>query len=130
MAHPYYTDSRYTFTDATPKRKYIDYLAQIAKCNANGFEPTRKQVQIALGDPDPSAPSKWNVEYCSEEIARCRKQHKRIPLWAKQRQPRANWGNSRWAAMKQAGLIRSARVGNTVRYQITGEGLMLLHSVR
>lgn len=129
MANPTYADSRYAFTSPTRERKYIGYLAQIAKCNANGFEPTRKQVQVALGDPDPTKPSEWNIKYVADEIARCRKQHKRIPLWAKERQPSSNWGISRWTAMKQAGLIRSERVGNTVRYQITADGLMLLHSV-
>lgn len=109
-----YTDSRYAFTAATPKRKYIKYLAQIAKCNANGFEPTRKQVQIALGDPDPTVPAAGAERWIAEGY---------------QVSPRCNWGISRWTAMKQAGLIRSERVGNTVRYQITGEGLMLLHSV-
>ena len=122
MAHAYYTDSRYTFTDATPSRKYVRYLEQIAKCNANGFEPTRKQVQVALGDPDPSAPCKYN----QREIERLKKQHKRVPSWLRSR---SNWGVSRWTAMKQAGLIRSERVGNTVRYQITGNGILLLHSV-
>lgn len=107
MTHAYYTDSRYTFTDATPKRKYIKYLAQIAKCNANGFEPTRAQVQIALGDPDPTKKTAF-YKYGSD---------------------RCNWGNSRWAAMKQAGLIHSERVGNAVRYRITGQGILLLHSV-
>ena len=110
----YYTDSRYAFTAATPERKYIKYLAQIAKCNANGFEPTRKQVQIALGDPDPTKPAAGAERWIAEGY---------------QVSPRSNWGISRWKAMKQAGLIRSERAGNTVRYQITGEGLMLLHSV-
>ena len=118
-----YTDSRYTFTAPTPSRRYIDYLAQIAKCNANGFEPTRKQVQIALGDPDPTQPNKYN----QKELEICRKNHKKIHDWMKSP---SNWGISRWTAMKQAGLIRSERIGNTVRYQITGDGLMLLHSVR
>ena len=113
--NPTYTDSRYAFTAATPKRKYIKYLAQIAKCNANGFEPTRAQVQVALGDPDPTKPAAGAARWIAEGY---------------QVSPRCNWGNARWAAMKQAGLIRSERVGNTVRYQITGEGLMLLHSVR
>lgn len=118
----YYTDSRYTFTAPTPSRRYIDYLAQIAKCNANGFEPTRAQVQVALGDPDPTQPNDWN----RKQIARCKRQG----LDYKDLERGSNWGISRWTAMKQAGLIRSERVGNTVRYQITGEGLMLLHSVR
>lgn len=112
-----YTDARYTFTGATPTRKYIDYLAQIAKCNSNGFNPTRKQVQVALGDPDPTKPSQWVLEH-PDEAAEFN--------YSK----RSNWGISRWTAMKQAGLLRSERVGNTVRYQITGDGLMLLHSVR
>ena len=118
-----YTDSNYTFTAPTPSRRYIDYLAQIAKCNSNGFNPTRKQVQVALGDPDQSAPCDYN----QREIARLKKQHKRVPSWLRSR---SNWGISRWTAMKQAGLIRSERVGKTVRYQITSEGLLLLHSVR
>ena len=107
-----YTDSNYTFTDPNKDRRYIAYLAQIEKCNANGFDPTRKQVQVALGDPDPTKPSDWARKH---------------PSW--NCTPRCNWGNSRWAALKQAGLIRSERVGNTVRYQITGEGFRLLHSV-
>lgn len=113
----YYTDSRYTFTAPTPSRRYIDYLAQIAKCNANGFEPTRKQVQVALGDPDPTKPAPGAERWIAEGY---------------QVSPRSNWGNSRWNAMRQAGLIRAERDphGNTVRYQITGDGLMLLHSVR
>ena len=118
-----YTDSNYTFTAPTPSRRYIDYLAQIAKCNASGFNPTRKQVQVALGDPDPTQPS----AYAQKELEIRRKNHKKIYDWMKSP---SNWGNSRWAALKQAGLIRSERVGKTVRYQITGEGLMLLHSVR
>ena len=122
MTNAYYTDSHYTFAAATPKRKYIKYLEQIAKCNANGFNPTRKQVQIALGDPDPSAPN----EYRQRRLARCRKHHKRILPWMR---ARSNWGISRWTAMKQAGLIRAERVGNTVRYQITADGILLLHSV-
>lgn len=120
--NPTYSDSRYTFTGATPERKYIKYLAQIAKCNSNGFEPTRAQVQVALGDPDPTKPNSWN----REEAREFKRRGKEIPAWLKRG---SNWGNSRWAAMKQAGLIRSERVGNTVRYQITGEGLLLLHSV-
>ena len=112
-----YTDSRYTFTSASPERRYIKYLAQIAKCNANGFEPTRKQVQVALGDPDPTKPTPWVLEH-PKEAAEFN--------YSK----RCNWGISRWTAMKQAGLIRSERVGKTIRYQITGEGLLLLHSVR
>lgn len=104
-----YTNARYSFTNPTPKRKYIKYLVQIAKCNANGFNPTRKQVQIALGDPDPTR----IVGYDS--------------YWKKN--VRSNWGISRWTAMKQAGLIRSERASNVVRYQITGDGLLLLHSV-
>lgn len=117
-----YTDSRYTFTGSTPERKYIRYLEQIAKCNANSFNPTRKQVQVALGDPDPTKPNDWN----RKQIARC----KRKGLDYKDLERGSNWGISRWTAMKQAGLIRSERVGNTVRYQITADGLMLLHSVR
>lgn len=123
MANPTYTDSRYAFTSPNEDRKYIKYLAQIAKCNANGFEPTRAQVQIAVGDPDPTKPS----AYAQKELEIRRKNHKKIYDWMKSP---SNWGISRWTAMKQAGLIRSERVGNTVRYQITGEGLMLLHSVR
>lgn len=118
----YYTDSNYTFTGATPDCKYIKYLAQIAKYNSDGYEPTRKEVQVWLGDPDPTKPNDWNRKL----IARC----KRNGLDYKDLERASNWGNSRWAAMKQAGLIRSERVGNTVRYQITADGLMLLHSVR
>jgi len=122
MTHQTYTDSRYTFTHPTSKRRYIKYLEQIAKCNANGFEPTRKQVQVALGDPDPTKPNDWN-----RKLARAAKRRgEEVPAWMKQH---SSWGNSRWAAMKQAGLIRSERVGNTVRYQITSDGLLLLHSV-
>ena len=117
-----YTDSNYTFTDPNKDRRYIAYLAQIEKCNANGFDPTRKQVQCALGDPDPTKPNDWN----REEIARRKRRGLEIPADLKRG---SNWGNSRWAALKQAGLIRSERVGNTVRYQITGEGFRLLHSV-
>lgn len=117
-----YTDSNYAFTAATPERKYIKYLAQIAKCNSNGFEPTRKQVQVALGDPDPTQPNDWN----RKQIARCKRKGL-VP--SKTLSRGSNWGNSRWVAMKQAGLIRSIRKGNTVRYQITGEGILLLHSV-
>lgn len=117
-----YTDSNYTFTDPTPDRRYIEYLAQIEKCNANGFNPTRKQVQVALGDPDPTQPNDWNRR---EALAFKRARHE-VPVWLKRG---SNWGISRWTAMKQAGLIRSERVGNTVRYQITGEGFRLLHSV-
>ena len=116
-----YTDSNYTFTDPNKDRRYIAYLAQIEKCNANGFDPTRKQVQVALGDPDPTQPNDWN----RKEIAR----RKRAGLDYKDLERGSNWGNSRWAALKQAGLIRSIRKGNTVRYQITGEGFRLLHSV-
>lgn len=117
-----YTDSNYTFTDPNKDRRYIAYLAQIEKCNANGFDPTRKQVQCALGDPDPTKPNDWN----REEIARRARRGLEIPADLKRG---SNWGNSRWAALKQAGLIRSIRKGNTVRYQITGEGFRLLHSV-
>lgn len=117
-----YTDSDYTFTDATPERKYIKYLAQIEKCNANGFEPTRKQVQVALGDPDPTKPNAWN----RKEARAFKRRGEKVPVWLTRG---SNWGISRWTAMKQAGLIRSERVGNTVRYQITGEGFRLLHSV-
>ena len=116
-----YTDARYSFTNPTPTRKYVKYLAQIAKCNANGFEPTRAQVQVALGDPDPTKPNDWN----RKEIKRCKRQG----LDYKDLERGCNWGISRWTAMKQAGLIRSERVGNTVRYQITADGLLLLHSV-
>ena len=119
-----YTDSRYAFTAATPERKYIKYLAQIAKCNANGFEPTRKQVQVALGDPDPTKPNDWN----RKEARAFKQRGEKVPMWLTRG---SNWGNSRWNAMRQAGLIRAERDphGNTVRYQITDEGLMLLHSV-
>jgi len=110
-----YTDSRYTFTDPNKDRRYIAYLAQIAKCNSKGFNPTRKEVQVSLGDPDPTKPSPGAERWIAEGYTMS---------------PRCNWGISRWTAMKQAGLIRSEREGNTVRYQITGDGLMLLHSVR
>lgn len=109
-----YTDSNYTFTDPNKDRRYIAYLAQIEKCNANGFDPTRAQVQVALGDPDPTKPSPDAERWIAEGFTVS---------------PRCNWGISRWTAMKQAGLIRSIRKGNTVRYQITGEGFRLLHSV-
>lgn len=122
MANAYYTDSHYTFTAATPRRKYIKYLEQIAKCNANGFNPTRKQVQVDLGDPDPTKPTDWN-----RDLARGYKRRgEEVPVWLKLG---SNWGISRWTAMKQAGLIRSERVGKTVRYQITANGILLLHSV-
>ena len=104
-----YTNARYSFTNPTPTRKYVKYLAQIAKCNANGFNPTRKQVQVALGDPDPTRIVGYD-NYWKKNV-------------------RSNWGNSRWAALRQAGLIRSERVGGSVRYQITSDGLLLLHSV-
>ena len=122
MTYRTYTDSRYSFTHPTPKRKYVKYLAQIAKCNANGFEPTRAQVQVALGDPDPREPNAWDREMAKKHVARGEK----VPEWLTHG---SNWGNSRWTAMKQAGLIRSERAGNTVRYQITSDGLLLLHSV-
>ena len=125
----YYTDSRYTFTDPvrTHKgkrcgvRRYIKYLEQIAKCNAKGYEPTRKEVQVALGDPDPSQPNDWN----RKQIARC----KRAGLDYKNLERGSNWGISRWTAMRQAGLICGKRVGSTVRYQLTAGGALLLHSV-
>jgi len=117
-----YTDSRYAFTNPTPTRKYVKYLAQIAKCNANGFNPTRKQVQVALGDPDPTKPNDWNRALAR----RAKRRGEKVPVWLKRG---CNWGISRWTAMKQARLIRSERVGNTVRYQITADGLLLLHSV-
>ena len=109
MAHRVYTDSRYAFTSPSRNRKYIQYLREIEAFNMRGIQPTRKEVQVSLGDPDPTKKtSTW--KYGSE---------------------RSNWGNSRWAAMREAGLIRSKRDphGNTVRYQITGDGIMLLHSV-
>ena len=119
----YYTDSNYTFTGATPDCKYIKYLAQIAKYNSDGYEPTRKEVQVWLGDPDPTKPSAWS----RKQIARCKREGI-VP--SKTLTRGCNWGNSRWTAMKQAGLIRSERVNGTVRYQITADGLLLLHSVR
>ena len=39
---------------------------------------------------------------------------------------RRNWGNSRWNALAQAGLIVHHRTGNRVHYTITGAGLTLL----
>lgn len=121
-----YTDSYYTFTSPVRTykgkrcgvRRYIKYLEQIAKCNSNGFNPTRRQVQIALGDPDPTIPAQWVIEH-PKEAAKFN--------YSK----RCNWGISRWTAMKQAGLIRSTRDphGNAVRYQLTAEGALLLHSV-
>ena len=127
----YYTDSNYTFTGATPDCKYIKYLAQIAKYNSDGYEPTRKEVQVWLGDPDPTKPNDWNRREAARVVRASRREGKEIPAWVPTLlKSRSNWGCSRWAAMKQAGLIRSERVGNTVRYQITADGLLLLHSVR
>ena len=122
MAAPYYTDSRYTFTAATPERKYIKYLAQIAKYNSDGYEPTRKEVQVWLGDPDPTKPNAWN----RKEARAFKQRGEKVPVLLTRG---SNWGISRWTALKQAGLIRSIRKGTTVRYQITGEGFRLLHSV-
>jgi hypothetical protein len=118
MAHRVYTDSRYTFTSPDRNRKYIQYLREIEAFNMKGIQPTRKEVQVSLGDPDPTKPTPWVLEH-PEEAAEYN--------YSK----RSNWGNSRWAAMGMAGLIRSKRDphGNTVRYQITGDGVMLLHSV-
>lgn len=126
-----YTDSNYTFTAATPERKYIKYLAQIAKYNSDGYEPTRKEVQVWLGDPDPTKPNDWNRKEARHAQRQARREGKEVPAWVPTLlKSRSNWGCSRWAAMHKAGLIRSERVGNTVRYQITADGLMLLHSVR
>lgn len=119
MANRVYTDSRYTFTSPDRNRKYIRYLREIEAFNMKGIQPTRKEVQVSLGDPDPTVPSDF-----------VREQAIKHPDWGFFSK-RSNWGNSWWAAMREAGLIRSKRDphGNTVRYQITGDGVMLLHSV-
>ena len=56
MANRVFTDSRYTFTSPSRNRKYIQYLREIEAFNMKGIQPTRKEVQVSLGDPDPTVP--------------------------------------------------------------------------
>ena len=107
-----YTDSCYVqrqaFTKPNASRKYIKTLAVIAKFNAEGMLPDRALVAANLHEPDPT----------------------RITArgdWGKQR---SNWGNSRWAALRQAGLITSWRSGNAVHYAVTVKGIELLALAR
>ena len=100
-----YTDSRYTFTSPNANRKYIKTLAAIAAYNARGILPDRALIAEKLGEPDPTEIT--GKGWRSGNIRR-------------------NWGNSRWNALAQAGLIVHRRTGNRVHYTITGAGLTLL----
>ena len=104
-----YTDSRYTFTSPNENRKYIKTLAVIAEFNAKGMLPDRALVAANLHEPDPT--------HITAQGA-----------WGK---TRSNWGNSRWAALFQAGLITRWRChGNAVHYAITPKGIELLALAR
>ena len=103
-----YSDARYTFTNPTPERKYIKTLDAIRKFNMKGVSPTRKDICLTMGEPDPT------------EITGMGWGDKPI---------RKNWGTSRFNALHQAGLIALSREGKTVRYTLTANGAMLLHSV-
>lgn len=108
MANPTYTDSRYAFTSPNEDRKYIKTLAVIAGFNAKGMLPDRALVAANLHEPDPT----------------------RITAQGPWGKTRSNWGNSRWAALFQAGLITRWRSGNAVHYAITPKGIELLALAR
>lgn len=110
MANPTYTVSRYAFTSPNEDRKYIKTLAVIAAFNAKGMLPDRALVAANLHEPDPRAVTGYDAFY---------KKH-----------TRSNWGNARWAALFQAGLITRWRSGNAVHYAITPKGIELLALAR
>ena len=105
-----YTDSRYAFTKPTPDRKYVKTLAVIAKFNAEGMLPDRALVAANLHEPLPNRIVGYD-NYWKKNV-------------------RSNWGCSRWAALRQAGLITSWRSGNSVHYAITDKGIELLGRAR
>lgn len=108
MANPTYTDSRYSFTKPNENRKYVKTLAVISAFNAKGMLPDRALVAANLHEPDPT----------------------RITAQGPWGKTRSNWGNSRWAALRQAGLITSWRNGNAVHYAVTVKGIELLALAR
>lgn len=115
--NPTYTDSHYTFTSPNNDRKYIKTLKVIADFNAKGMLPDRALVAENLHEPDPTKPAAWAATALAEDGYRA--------------SPRSNWGNSRWAALFQAGLITRWRChGNAVHYAITPKGIELLALAR
>lgn len=110
MANPTYTDARYTFTAPNENRKYIWTLAVIAEFNAEGMLPDRALVAANLHEPLPNRIVGYD-NYWKKNV-------------------RSNWGNSRWNALRQAGLITSWRSGNAVHYAITPKGIKLLALAR
>ena len=99
-----YTDSRYTFSDPTPERKYVRTLAAVRDFQRTFHcAPTRSQIALALGEPDPRAVTGYDAFY--------------------RKARRSNWGCTRWAALCQAGLLDHCREkGNRVVWFLTPRG--------
>jgi len=98
-----YTDACYTFSSPTPERKYVRTLAAVRDFQRTfRCAPTRSQIALALGEPDPreiTAQGPWG-------------------------KTRSNWGCTRWAALYKAGLLDHCREnGNRVVWFLTPRGV-------
>lgn len=103
-----YSDASYQFTNTDRNSRTMATIAVIAGYNAVGYFPTRKEVAIALGDPDPTKVTGRG--------------------W-KNRPIHSNWGCSRYNALQEAGFIEKERDGKTFRYAVTQRGYQALEAV-
>lgn len=88
--------AHYTFKHPNMSRNYMQILDFIANANNAGRQPTRREIQVEMGMPDPKS-----AEH-------------------------PNWGQERFQALRQAGLVKVTKIGRSLGYTVTPVGHALI----